>query len=273
MHKPYFQNIPIDNSQSFNLKCFERFTREVWTVKYHFHELCELVIYENIAGTFYSDGNATDIENGQVLLIPPESIHGFEVQPGNLIYHVFHFSPQYVLSLTELGKLPKQPTLVKILDTELEMVMALIKWLNPSINRNGMTQQTQQGFRLLADILWPQILHKDKRSHSRPANTFEPLVRYLNNSKKFNVDLNTAAEICHLSRSHFMAKFKRTYGITFNDFLLERKISTAKYLLGNTNKNINEISTYLEMSNPAYFSSRFKDMVGITPREYRKGRR
>lgn len=273
MHNPYFQGIPIDSSQSFSLKSFERFTSDTWTVKYHFHELCELVVYENITGTFYNDGRANPIEKGQVLLIPPESIHSFDVQPGKLIYHVFHFSPQYILSLTELGKLPKQATLVRISNTDLEMVLALIKWLNVNINNNRISQQTQQGFRLLVDTLWPEILHKDQRSKARPMNTFEPLVRYLNNSKKFSVDLSTAADICHLSKSHFMAKFKRTYGITFNDFLLERKISTAKHLLGNTNKSISEISALLEMSNPAYFASRFKEMVGISPREYRKLKR
>lgn len=269
MHKPYFQDIKIVAERAFSLRCIERHTQDIWTVNYHFHELYELVIYENIAGTFYSDGRASKIVNGQALLIPPDSIHGFQVQPGTLIYHVLHFYPQYLISVLNIDKLPTQASLKQLEPHDFALVLALIRWLGIRSQHDELPGEIHDVFSTLAKILWSRGFGENGTTQ-RTSNAFEPLVRYLNSSKKFNVDLATAAALCHLSRSHFMAKFKKTYGTTFNDFLMERKISTAKYLLSKSDKNIGEIAEHLEMGSAAYFSSRFKSIVGVSPREYRK---
>lgn len=269
MHKPYFQDIKIVAERAFSLRCFERHTKDIWTVNYHFHELYELVVYEKIAGTFYCDGQASEILNGQAVLIPPDSIHGFEVQPGTLIYHVLHFYPQYLISVLNIDRLPTRASLQQLNPCDFELILALIKWLSINGQNAKAPSEIHHVFAVLAKILWSRGF-EESDSPQGTSNAFEPLVRYLNSSKKFSVDLDTAAELCHLSRSHFMAKFKKTYGTTFNDFLMERKISTAKYLLSKSDKNIGEIAEHLEMGSPAYFSSRFKDIVGLSPRDYRR---
>lgn len=71
------------------------------------------------------------------------------------------------------------------------------------------------------------------------------------------------------TKSHLIRIFKNKYNVTPYDYLLKRKLSTAKLLLKNTAMSINEISAKLGFANSHYFSNFFTKRVGKTPREYR----
>lgn len=271
MHDPYFQNISLSDGQEFSLRCFHRMTTEDWKVNYHFHELCELVVYESISGQFFSNGDKYSIKRQQVLFIPPESIHGFEVNPGELIYHVTHFHPQLALKLQNTATLPNYAILADISEQDFELVLSLLKWIETHRGTNSDDNTLTIGFKLLLDIVSKAISTSNIREKRTP-NHFAPVVTFLNQSNSFNLSVTDAADLCHMSRSHFLATFKRTYGITFNAFLEDRKISTAKHLLVNTEKSINQIADHVGVNSAAYFTKIFGNVVGCTPSQYRRHR-
>ena len=53
------------------------------------------------------------------------------------------------------------------------------------------------------------------------------------------------------------------------DYIIKVRIDTAKKMLQNHNSRVSEVSYKVGYENIAYFSSLFKNMVGITPKEYR----
>ena len=57
---------------------------------------------------------------------------------------------------------------------------------------------------------------------------------------------------------------------TFSQYLNHYRIEKAKNLLIETVENINEISCSIGYNNTTYFSKKFKSVVGISPKEYRK---
>jgi two-component system response regulator YesN len=63
--------------------------------------------------------------------------------------------------------------------------------------------------------------------------------------------------------------FKKTYGVYFNDFLLDLRIREAKRLLRQTDMRIYEIAAEVGFSNPEYFAAQFEKVVNMTPKEYR----
>lgn len=54
-----------------------------------------------------------------------------------------------------------------------------------------------------------------------------------------------------------------------NDYINRLRIEQAMSLLVNTNLNINEISCEVGFTYPRYFSSTFKSMTGMTPKQFR----
>jgi AraC family transcriptional regulator of arabinose operon len=81
--------------------------------------------------------------------------------------------------------------------------------------------------------------------------------------------MNDIAKIACLSLSQVNRVFKKEYGITPYDYILTKKIETAKLLLMNTNISIKNIAYKLNFLDEHYFSKIFKSRAGLSPRDYR----
>ena len=72
-----------------------------------------------------------------------------------------------------------------------------------------------------------------------------------------------------LFRSHFARAFRRAFGETPRAYLTRRRIERAKDLLRAANLTITEICFLVGFESVGSFSSRFRDLVGMSPTEYR----
>ena len=84
------------------------------------------------------------------------------------------------------------------------------------------------------------------------------------------VSLNSVCAYLAMSTSYFSSIFKNYTGETFIEALTKKRIEKAKSLLKNTQKKTYEIAAEVGYGDPHYFSSAFKKMTGMTPREYAK---
>jgi AraC-like DNA-binding protein len=83
------------------------------------------------------------------------------------------------------------------------------------------------------------------------------------------LDLDAMAEAAHVSRYHFARSFAETYGETPVRYLTRRRIERAQDLLRSANLTVTEICMIVGFSSLGSFSSRFRELVGETPTEYR----
>ena len=84
------------------------------------------------------------------------------------------------------------------------------------------------------------------------------------------VDLEQMAKELTLGYSTFRKEFKRLTGEPPNQFLLNLRLSKARYLLESTKMNINEISDKTGFESVYYFSKLFKKRNGKSPKSYRE---
>ena len=83
------------------------------------------------------------------------------------------------------------------------------------------------------------------------------------------LDLDTMAREAGYSRFHFARAFGAAYGETPRSYLTRRRIERAKTLLRTANLSVTEICLLVGFSSLGSFSSRFRDLVGRSPTEYR----
>lgn len=73
-----------------------------------------------------------------------------------------------------------------------------------------------------------------------------------------------------MSRASLYNKVKFLTGLGVNDYINRLRIEKSVFLLTNTNMNINEISYEVGFSYPRYFSTSFKQIMGMTPTRFKE---
>lgn len=77
------------------------------------------------------------------------------------------------------------------------------------------------------------------------------------------------AAACGMSVSGFSHRFKEYVGISPREYLLQQRLSAARYLLENTDLPIGEIADAVGFEDALYFSKFFKARTGMSPRDYK----
>lgn len=71
-----------------------------------------------------------------------------------------------------------------------------------------------------------------------------------------------------MSRSQLFRKMKAVLQMAPSDFIRSFRLRKAKYLLENTDLNVNEVTWKVGFSNPTHFSRIFKEEFGVSPSSY-----
>jgi len=87
------------------------------------------------------------------------------------------------------------------------------------------------------------------------------------------LDVPAMARAAHASPSHFARQFRRAFGETPYAYLMTRRIERAKALLRTTDLSVTEVSLAVGCQSLGTFSTRFHEIVGMTPRQYRASAR
>jgi AraC-like DNA-binding protein len=98
----------------------------------------------------------------------------------------------------------------------------------------------------------------------------EKIRAYIDANVYNDVSLDDISEKFGITKMHIIRVFKKKFGTTPGQYLIDRRVSIAQSLLTSTIMPIKEISSLLRYSNTQHFSSSFKSAVGCTPGKYRQ---
>jgi len=78
------------------------------------------------------------------------------------------------------------------------------------------------------------------------------------------------AEVLGTTPKYFSNYFKKTFGVTFVDYLSKVRLAHARELLRNTTLSIAEVGERVGYLNASTFATTFKKYYGISPSDFRK---
>jgi AraC-like DNA-binding protein len=93
----------------------------------------------------------------------------------------------------------------------------------------------------------------------------DKVLNYVNEHFREKISLPEIANIANLSVSQLVRIFKKNYGMTPVDYIIELRLNEARRLLGNTTLAVSEIADITGFNDSNYFSRAFRKRFGITP--------
>src|SRR6266567_1906944 len=85
-----------------------------------------------------------------------------------------------------------------------------------------------------------------------------------------DLDLSTLAAESGYSRSHFLRTFRAAMGCSPHQWLTRLRVEQAKTILRENSISLIDIALTCGFSSHGHFSNTFRQIVGITPSEYRR---
>jgi AraC-like DNA-binding protein len=93
---------------------------------------------------------------------------------------------------------------------------------------------------------------------------------FIENNFQNDISVEDIANVCGLNRSYFGKIFKNGTGKSPQEFLLNYRMTKAAELLKLTKLSIGDIGNAVGYPNQLHFSRAFKNIYGVSPREWRK---
>lgn len=139
----------------------------------------------------------------------------------------------------------------------------------PAMERN----MTPQGLRsYLVNVLTVAINLRDSEAQKHNGDIVDNAVRYIDrNYTDENISLNVVAQAVNISANYLSALFSQKLGVSFIEYLTQKRITKAKQLLRQSNKRSSEIAYEVGYKDARYFSFVFKKTQGCTPKSFRTG--
>lgn len=124
---------------------------------------------------------------------------------------------------------------------------------------------------MLLTLLMEESWHPEKENHTASKRqNLQNVKTYLDEHYADKISLDQLSEVFFINKFYLTRVFKEQFGLSINNYLLQKRITHAKQLLRFTDDTIETIGAECGISDPNYFSRVFKQVEGISPGEYRK---
>lgn len=126
--------------------------------------------------------------------------------------------------------------------------------------------ETQGIIKQLISRFMAGAVYKNENIEKRILNS----LRYIHKNIDKPIDIDHLAEICFLTKDHFIRLFKKEMGCTPGRFINRKKVEAAQLQILVSDTNIKDIAYGLGFDNISYFNRLFTKLTGESPGRYKK---
>lgn len=110
---------------------------------------------------------------------------------------------------------------------------------------------------------------KELKNEMQPSLAVRNTIAYINTHIMDKFTISELAQDIGYNRSYLSHLFKTKTGKSIHDYILEQRIEKAKNLLHFSDLSGAEIAEKLCFSSQSHFCMRFKEIVGVSPKQFR----
>lgn len=245
---------------------------------------CYMIAYLAHGSGFHEiANNKISITEGDIFIIPPDTIHRFIPIKGlrRLDLYVCYFLPDIIQtswnnlkeSFTEYSDFfnTVNTPYIYAIDTENNQIRdILIRMIDEYMNHPPCYFDSVKGY---LTILLPMIFRNAKTKHFERVysqnNTVDESIRYIHRMLYSGISLADISNQLGFSPSYICRLFKKHLKMTTSEFINLLRIEKIKDILKNTNKPVERIPEMFHC-NTDYIKRLFKKHTGMSMMDYRK---
>ena len=112
----------------------------------------------------------------------------------------------------------------------------------------------------------------DSKNLYKQYERISPILDYLHEKYTEAIELEDLSKLVMMNKTYMCSYFKEVMGITIFEYLQKVRINQSCRLLRTTDLPITEVALESGFNGSSYFNRAFKELLGVTPREYRKSK-
>jgi AraC-like DNA-binding protein len=116
----------------------------------------------------------------------------------------------------------------------------------------------------------PEVASSSDQQHLQDLAWLRRVRDRMDREHALPLDVEALARGAHMSAGHLSREFKRAYGETPYAYLMTRRIERAMALLRDSDLSVTDVCFKVGCSSLGTFSTRFTELVGMPPTEYRR---
>lgn len=250
----------------------------------HDHDFVEIVYIIEGSSRHYINDEEFEVNAGDLLFINYGCTHAFHIHEKmvayNLMIRVDYFTKNmmksdnlfYLLALTSFEKIQhelndKSP-LVTFAYSERNEIVSLFENVEKELSKDelGKALMLDAYINLLLCKVFRKIFVKDgEKDRLIPQDILDYISQHFNEK----ISLSDLSERCFYNPAYFSRLFKKTFNMSFTDYIMDLRLKHCCELLKTSDYAIERIIAECGFSDRNTFYERFKNKYGCTPTEYR----
>lgn len=241
-----------------------------YSVKRNLHE-SYMLLYTHSGEGIVSTGNITvSLPQGHAVIINCRVPHEYFSKSESWKFSWIHFNGSGIEALHDILYPDNAVRTVEIKHRLIfeNNIESLLKKTQKS-DVESTIEMSAQMHELINFIYSSSLEYDEDNRKKESADDIKAVINFIEENYKNPISVDDMVDIIHISKYHFIRRFRRIMGITPYHYLTNHRITVAKTLLRSTNKTVAEIAEKCGFSDTSNFITQFKKQTGQKPLEYR----
>ncbi len=252
------------------------------TAKLHTHTFYELFIVIDGTALHMVNNTIQTLAKGDLVFIRPRDTHCYDfyysenfriinVGFSNLIFQSilsFLDSTEKLRRLTEI----EFPECIHTDEAALEVISSEFKYIGALMQTSSARHTTFHAKCYLSSIFVDYFFHysdSEKKNSGRP-QWFDHMLTEMQRIENLKAGFSKMLELSFCSKNHLCRVFKNSLGVKPTEYINDKRLEYAVYLLAQTTEDITEICESCGFGNLSHFYHLFKQKYNCSPAKYRK---
>lgn len=222
------------------------------------------------SGWFSVHNKTYQVTSNQFFILPEDTGHRYGADPkdpwtiywvhftGNLAEEYFHY-----LS----GRRSLKPHIVFPSEERNQLFDEIIRYASMINNKDAVIYANNCLYNYLASF--KNTIFSQSDADRRQNSTIDSCITLMKENLDKNINLYEISQLMGLSISYLSSLFKEKMNDSPYNYFIFLKVQRACYLLWNSDEKIKHIAAQLGYEDPYHFSRVFKNMMGLSPRQFR----